>query len=617
MRLSAYLPVALAVTLGGAACYGVAIASVSAIETQSQRAVRTAIVAGGQDWAQVTVDGLQVILTGTAPDEAARFAAVSAAGTVIDASRVIDRVEVAAADTVAGPPFSVDVLRNDDGISLIGLIPAGDDRDTILARAGSIPGATVTDLLEAARYPVPSTWAPALSFGLDTLERLPRSKITIEARRVTVTAIADSAADKRATEQALRAAVPRGVELVLAISAPRPVLSPFTLRFVTDERGTRFDACTAETPEARETILAAAREAGLPGEASCLVGLGQPSPRWAEAAVAGIAAVAALGGGSVTFSDADVTLQAPPGTRQADFDRVAGRLQVALPEVFSFTAKLPPAPAESEAGEEDVPLEFVATRAAGGATDLRGRLPDELSLQAVESLARARFGTESTEMNVRLVEETPPDWPVRVLVALEALSLLNNGTLTVRPDTIRLVGETGNAAASDEIARLLVARLGEDTDLALDIAYLEALDPVASLPTPEECVDRINAVIAEKKITFAPGSTDIDTDAIVTVDRIAEALRECQTVRMEIGGHTDSQGSEGMNERLSQARADAVLNALMARRVLTSNIVARGYGEAQPIADNGTEEGREANRRIAFRLIDAEGETGGGEGDAE
>ena len=58
-----------------------------------------------------------------------------------------------------------------------------------------------------------------------------------------------------------------------------------------------------------------------------------------------------------------------------------------------------------------------------------------------------------------------------------------------------------------------------------------------------------------------------------------------------------------MNLNLSQERADAVLAGLMERRILTRNITAKGYGETVPIADNGTEEGREINRRIEFRLI--------------
>jgi OOP family OmpA-OmpF porin len=74
---------------------------------------------------------------------------------------------------------------------------------------------------------------------------------------------------------------------------------------------------------------------------------------------------------------------------------------------------------------------------------------------------------------------------------------------------------------------------------------------------------------------------------------------------MEIGGHTDAQGSEEGNRALSQARAEAVLVALQGRRVDVSGLVAKGYGEANPIADNETEEGREANRRIEFTLIGA------------
>ena len=87
------------------------------------------------------------------------------------------------------------------------------------------------------------------------------------------------------------------------------------------------------------------------------------------------------------------------------------------------------------------------------------------------------------------------------------------------------------------------------------------------------------------------------------MDQIAEVLKTCGDLPLEIQGHTDSQGREEMNLSLSQSRAESVLNELRARRVLTATFVAKGYGETEPIADNGTEEGREANRRIEFHLI--------------
>jgi OOP family OmpA-OmpF porin len=59
-----------------------------------------------------------------------------------------------------------------------------------------------------------------------------------------------------------------------------------------------------------------------------------------------------------------------------------------------------------------------------------------------------------------------------------------------------------------------------------------------------------------------------------------------------------------MNLNLSQARANAVLFELQRRRILTKNIVAKGYGETRPIASNDTEQGREQNRRIEFKQID-------------
>jgi OOP family OmpA-OmpF porin len=119
------------------------------------------------------------------------------------------------------------------------------------------------------------------------------------------------------------------------------------------------------------------------------------------------------------------------------------------------------------------------------------------------------------------------------------------------------------------------------------------------------------------KIVFEPGSVEISEAAGEILDRIAEILPDCLHVPMEIGGHTDSQGREEMNLGLSQSRADAVLNGLLARGVLVSNLTARGYGETRPIADNETEEGRERNRRIEFRLQDVVDARDAAEAEAE
>ncbi len=87
------------------------------------------------------------------------------------------------------------------------------------------------------------------------------------------------------------------------------------------------------------------------------------------------------------------------------------------------------------------------------------------------------------------------------------------------------------------------------------------------------------------------------------LDDITEILQRCAELRIEIAGYTDSQGSEDGNQRLSQQRADAVLDGLRVRRVPVANFRSVGYGEADPIADNETADGREANRRIEFSLI--------------
>ncbi|KIC12056.1 membrane protein [Leisingera sp. ANG-M1] len=604
MRLSSLLIPGLAFAAAAGLSLVAAGFAVTAVEQGTERAVRGTLDENGYTWAEVTADGLQVLLEGTAPDEATRFSVKSLAGTVVDAARILDGMEVPPADGLAPPRFSAEILRNDRGISIIGLIPAGSGRSTLVAELEGLAGAgSVTDLLETAKYETPEGWSGAMDFAVEALKLLPRAKISVAAGAVSVTAISDSSDAKARLEEQLGRKAPPGLRLALEIAAPRPVITPFTLRFLLDQEGASFNACSAESEESRNRILAAARAAGLQGEADCVIGMGVPSPNWAKAAELSIAGLAELGGGSVTIANADITLVASEGTAEAQFDHVVGELESALPRVFALHAVLP-AP---EAQEASAIPEFTATLSPEGQVQLRGRLSDAALRTVADSYAKARFGSDNVHTAARIASGLPADWPVRVLAGLETLSYLQRGAVLVTPDSLELRGMSYSKDTPADIARFLSARLGEAETYGLDITYQEPPEPEDKPLAPELCEAQLASAQSESKIAFEPGSATIAAASAGTMDRIAGILGRCGPVRLEIQGHTDSQGREVMNQNLSQARAQSVLNELRARRVVTSTFAAKGYGESEPIADNGTEEGREANRRIDFKLIPAAG----------
>lgn len=588
---------------------GAAIALAGAIERRTVASLRAAFDEAGLSWVQVAPDGLRANLSGTAPSESARIRALQVAGSVIDSSRVAETIVVPASSALVAPVYRIEVMRNRDDVSVIGLVPTDADGGPITDRLReALPGAEFADMLQSSDHAVPAGWVAAVRFAVEALRRFEVGRISVTAGRIEIEALVDSPEAARTLEAALRDIAPRGQVLTLDLTAPRPVATPFLLRVDLEQGGRpRLVACSADTQEAQTRIATALNAAGAAGHPACPLALGAPSPRWGQAAETAIAALAELGAGSLILSDGDVQLVVPHTVGQAQFDRIAGRLETALPDAFDLNARHLDPPEDGTTAEAQRP-EVTMTLTEDGALSVAGRLPDARIREAVRAFARARFGDDGLEIGTRLDEDLPQGWSMRVLTALEALAELHHGNAVVTEDRIAVTGVSGNPDASGQVTQVLVQGLGADADLALNVTYDEALDPVVQAPTPDNCEARIHTILAESKISFDPGSTEINDAAGRVIDRIAELMRECGELPFEVSGHTDSQGREETNLNLSQARAEAVINALLARRVLVASLVARGYGAERPIADNATEAGRDANRRIEFTLIRPEPE---------
>ena len=126
--------------------------------------------------------------------------------------------------------------------------------------------------------------------------------------------------------------------------------------------------------------------------------------------------------------------------------------------------------------------------------------------------------------------------------------------------------------------------------------------PLLSEPLAR-CQREIDALLTGSASFFTSASSDITADALPIVDAIATLLAQC-TARAEIAGHTDNSGRTRPNQRLSQARADAIRAHLIVKGVPETQLSAIGFGEERPIVSNRTPEGRRQNRRIEVRIVD-------------
>lgn len=246
-----------------------------------------------------------------------------------------------------------------------------------------------------------------------------------------------------------------------------------------------------------------------------------------------------------------------------------------------------------------------------------GLLPT-LGLVALAWWALAPFARNDVEASV--------DKGVRAALDAQGMAWVKT---TVSGQQVFLSGNPPEAGAGDkalEIARaatcptwtgqrvcpeLVVGAFGAISAPSLPTLTAPAVPAVsASLPSlggaaasaAQACEQSLAQLVTDAKIEFASGSARIDAKSGPLLDRLAQAAKACPG-KVSIEGHTDNIGDADANVKLSQARANAVRDALARRGMDAARLNAAGFGEQKPKADNNTAEGRATNRRIEFRAV--------------
>ncbi len=126
-----------------------------------------------------------------------------------------------------------------------------------------------------------------------------------------------------------------------------------------------------------------------------------------------------------------------------------------------------------------------------------------------------------------------------------------------------------------------------------------AVTSMAQVITANELLEELNKTgFVTLHFNFDTGKSDLKPDSLTAVNEIVELLRNNTTLALSVEGHTDNVGDPMTNKLLSESRAQSVMKAIANGGIDLARLVARGFGQEAPVADNRTEEGRAQNRRV-------------------
>lgn len=222
-----------------------------------------------------------------------------------------------------------------------------------------------------------------------------------------------------------------------------------------------------------------------------------------------------------------------------------------------------------------------------------GVVPNEATKARLIARLQSLYGNRVVDQLAVGNVIAPPNWTTNVeKIFNENLKQVRQGQLNVNGTTVNLRGQIGN----ETLRQQLVSHIA--TNLTSSFNVKDALTVMSSAQTD------INDMLAGRIIEFDSGSANIRASSQGLLDAIAQRIASLGNKHVEVIGHTDNQGNPNNNLILSRARAEAVKAYLVQKGIAAERITTNGLGDAQPVADNETPEGRTRNRRIEFRIVD-------------
>ena len=246
--------------------------------------------------------------------------------------------------------------------------------------------------------------------------------------------------------------------------------------------------------------------------------------------------------------------------------------------------------------------------AVDGKITLNGVVANEEQKQALVDAANQTYGAANVTDLLTVGENILPIPKIGSLVSEFGLP---EGTLRVSLNKgLKITGEVASEERKTAIGDNLENTLGSDYSLTnlLSVAVPEpAPEPVVVKKSIVEdtaaiCQAKVRELMGESKIFFATAKADIKPESYTLLDNIVAVLAECNQSSVAVSGHTDSTGRQSFNQTLSLSRAQAVVDYLISKGVDANRLTPEGFGADKPVADNSTNEGRAANRRIEFTV---------------